>query len=66
MCSAEDGTLTCVCLANSRALQDTVCKVLELLQSDKDVRKGTWTNKEVRLAFFSRALFLCPCFTTDE
>merc|ERR1712039_1076987 len=26
---------------------DTVCKVLELLQSDKDVRKGTWTNKEI-------------------
>ncbi|GAA6050821.1 hypothetical protein JCM3770_001663 [Rhodotorula araucariae] len=26
---------------------DTVVKVLELLQSGKDVRKGTWTNKEI-------------------
>lgn len=36
-------------LTRDLRIQDTVTKVLELLESGKDVRKGTWSNKEVRL-----------------
>lgn len=43
----------------ARQEQETIEKILAYLQSGKDIRKGDWTSKEVRI---NRPFSLLPCF----
>jgi obg-like ATPase 1 len=48
----------------AREEQDTIEKILAWLQDGKDVRKGTWSPKEVRslsLSYFSPSFFFSLC-----